>query len=167
MDISDGITLGAVVVALVIGVSSIIQTQRLQRRERRERLLNEIIQWAIDVDICLLELDHITLALKLDTWFGKSTLPDLLSRFKMALERSKYITKIAYHSEHTLYNAVEEVKAEIDKCANLLLGEIVNLELGSGVIDADKLDKYDYKPLTESVNKVIEEATKIKTRDIS
>ena len=33
-------------IALGLGLSSLIQTQRLQKRERRERLLNEIIEWA-------------------------------------------------------------------------------------------------------------------------
>jgi hypothetical protein len=48
MEVGDWITLGAVVVALGIGVASIIHTQSLQRKERRERLLNEIIEWAMD-----------------------------------------------------------------------------------------------------------------------
>lgn len=39
-------TLAAVIVALGLGVSSIIQTQKLQKREKRERELNEIIEWA-------------------------------------------------------------------------------------------------------------------------
>ena len=39
-------TLLAVIVALYIGVSSIRQTRDIQKRERKERLLNEIIEWA-------------------------------------------------------------------------------------------------------------------------
>ncbi len=49
MDISDWITLAAVLVALGLGVSSLIQTQSLQKRERKERLLNEIIEWATSI----------------------------------------------------------------------------------------------------------------------
>ena len=49
MNYGDWITLAAVVVALGLGVSSLIQTQRLQQRERKERLLNEIIEWAIEI----------------------------------------------------------------------------------------------------------------------
>ncbi len=49
MNIDSWITLAAVLVALGIGVASILQTQNLQKRERRERLLNEIIEWAVDV----------------------------------------------------------------------------------------------------------------------
>jgi len=49
MGVGDWITLAAVIVALGIGVASILYTQNLQKKERRERLLNEIIEWAIDV----------------------------------------------------------------------------------------------------------------------
>jgi Flp pilus assembly protein TadB len=48
----EWITLAAVLVALAIGVASILHTQRLQKKERRERLLNEIIEWAIDILNC-------------------------------------------------------------------------------------------------------------------
>ena len=46
MEVTDWITLAAVVVALGLGVASIIQTQKLQKKERKGRLLNEIIEWA-------------------------------------------------------------------------------------------------------------------------
>ena len=49
MEVGDWITLGAVVVALTIGVTSLLQTQRLQKSERKERLLNEIIEWATNI----------------------------------------------------------------------------------------------------------------------
>jgi hypothetical protein len=46
MEVGDWITLSAVIVALGIGVASILHTQSLQRKERRERFLNEIIEWS-------------------------------------------------------------------------------------------------------------------------
>ena len=52
MNIGDLITLLAVIVALGLGLASLRQTQMLQKRERTERLLNEIIKWAIDVSQC-------------------------------------------------------------------------------------------------------------------
>ncbi len=48
MEIGDWITLAAVVVALSIGVASIIQTNKLQKRERKERILSEIVDWVSD-----------------------------------------------------------------------------------------------------------------------
>jgi hypothetical protein len=50
MGIGDWITIVAVLVALGIGVSSIIQNEILQKRERKERLLNEIFEWASDIE---------------------------------------------------------------------------------------------------------------------
>jgi hypothetical protein len=49
MNCGDWITLAAVIVALGIGVASILHTQSLQKRERKERLLNEIVEWASNV----------------------------------------------------------------------------------------------------------------------
>jgi hypothetical protein len=49
MEPAGWITLAAVVVALGLGLSSIIQTNRLKKAEKRERLLNEIIEWAEDI----------------------------------------------------------------------------------------------------------------------
>ena len=57
MKVGDWITLAAVIVALVIGVASIIQTQMLQKRERKERLLNEIIEWATEIHTASLKTD--------------------------------------------------------------------------------------------------------------
>ena len=45
MEVGDWITLVAVLVALGIGLVSILHTQSLQKKERKERLLNEIVEW--------------------------------------------------------------------------------------------------------------------------
>ncbi len=49
MEISEFLTLLAIVVALTIGVTGILQTRSIQKREFRHRLLNEIIDWSIDI----------------------------------------------------------------------------------------------------------------------
>ncbi|MDD5288613.1 MAG: hypothetical protein PHY28_05820 [Dehalococcoidales bacterium] len=49
MEINSWITLAAVFVALSLGVASLIQTKQIQKRERKERLLNEIIEWATEI----------------------------------------------------------------------------------------------------------------------
>ncbi len=64
MDISNWITLTAVIVALGLGLSSLIQTHRLQKRESRERLLNEIIEWVSDVKLRTLHADAQTIMLE-------------------------------------------------------------------------------------------------------
>lgn len=57
MDCGDWITLTAVMVALGLGLSSLIQTHRLQKRERKERLLKEIVEWVTDIQKVSLEVD--------------------------------------------------------------------------------------------------------------
>ncbi|MFC1874773.1 hypothetical protein ACFLY3_01270 [Chloroflexota bacterium] len=49
MEIGDWITLFAVIVALGIGIASILHTQNLQKKEQRQKLLNEIIDWAKNI----------------------------------------------------------------------------------------------------------------------
>ena len=50
MDIGDWITLAAILVALSLGLSSLFQTQRLQKRARKEKILNEILEWSLDIE---------------------------------------------------------------------------------------------------------------------
>ena len=52
MEVGDWITLAAVMVALGLGVASILHTSSMQKGERRERILNEIIEWAIQSSEC-------------------------------------------------------------------------------------------------------------------
>jgi hypothetical protein len=49
VEVGDWITLAAVIVALSLGVGSIIHAQYLWNRERKERYKNEIIKWAKDI----------------------------------------------------------------------------------------------------------------------
>ena len=49
MEVGDWITLGAVIVALGIGTLSLWQNQRIQKRQYKRQLCNEITQWANDV----------------------------------------------------------------------------------------------------------------------
>ena len=50
MDLGNWITLGAVVVALVIGVASLCFTRSLQKEEHKQRLLKELFEWALDIE---------------------------------------------------------------------------------------------------------------------
>jgi hypothetical protein len=49
MEWGDWLTLAAVIVALSIGVSSIIQTSRIRKQDRKEAILREIIDWASEI----------------------------------------------------------------------------------------------------------------------
>ena len=49
MELQSVLTLTAIIVALIIGVSALVQTNIIQKGERKQRLLNEIIDWANDI----------------------------------------------------------------------------------------------------------------------
>ena len=49
-DPGNWITLGAVVVALAIGVASLCLTRHLQKEEHKQRLLKEIFEWVLDIE---------------------------------------------------------------------------------------------------------------------
>jgi len=160
MEITGWITLAAVIVALGIGVASILHTQSLQQRERKERLLNEIIEWAIDAAkptyaLTLTSLDY-TLSEE-----DQTTIMQLsqASHTDTLIARGKYIGKIALIFTKDLSFAVENVRNNLEKHSKLI-EDWVN---GKG--NAKAIGAHDYT-LGQSANKVIEEAAKIKTRDI-
>jgi hypothetical protein len=181
MEVGDWITLGAVIVALGIGVASILHTQSLQKRERRERLLNEIIEWAVDVAKCRFEdkstpsfqnsmqtlisihrfLTDISDNLerqqrrglyisKVSPIFGKNMNTAVVGLMKVVQDYIDVLDKAMYEEENILTSQVKPSDEEIERM-NVFPKKIQNIS----------------KLLDDSVNKVIEEATKIKTRDIS
>jgi DNA-directed RNA polymerase subunit F len=120
MEVGDWITLGAVIVALGIGVTSILHTQSLQKRERRERLLNEIIEWTIRVATSVTSFP--TYAEIKDMWvYNIMTAGDESNRYESLERQGEYIRKIALKLEESLGNAVEEVMSNIKERQILLL----------------------------------------------
>jgi hypothetical protein len=84
-------TLAAVIVALGLGVWSIIQTQRLQKKERKERLLNEIIEWVTDIQKVSLEIDIPVTSVSLDKKIIDS---HIMRRYGIPYTRNNYIKSI-------------------------------------------------------------------------
>jgi len=168
--LSAGITLLAVFVALGIGVASILHTQSMQKRERKERLLNEIIEWAIDIAKCGLEKEwkHITVQFEKDDprsdRFVSAFFNELARNFEAMEGRSQYIRTIALKFEESLQQHVKELietmEAHIDLLNECNIGQPGELEKAIGNVGEHNT------PLRESARKVIEEATKIKTGDI-
>ena len=55
------LTAAAICVALIIGIGSWIQLSIIQRNERKHRLLNEIIEWALSLSACWNQNYHVNL----------------------------------------------------------------------------------------------------------
>ncbi len=193
---SDWINLIAAILVgggtLFLGIMAwrtIRQTGSIQKSEKRERLLNEIIEWGLEVSRCSsvspfskyaeienIQIQRIMIAI------------DSINSFTSLERRGEYIKQIALKLENRLGNAVGEVMINIKERNKLLalstgirsvppldeMLKIINiLEVNGETLDVlgDDAKKLlalgkNAKTLVESVSKVIEEATKIKTRDI-
>ena len=117
---------------------AIRQNHNLQKRERRDRLLNEIIQWAIDVSKCVPD-ETISVA----TGTGAATVNvDQIKITKLGLlyltlsARSAYMADIAgLVFGEDIHNAVKTVARNLDKFEDVLrkyLACISHIKLACG-----------------------------------
>ena len=168
MDFGDWITVGAVIVALGIGVASILQTHRLQKRERRERLLNEIIEWAIDVSKRGADINFLLLAAELDEepWGGLN-LPALQSNLRELKQRGEYIVKVAGTLGKPLLVAAQKAKNEVAEYLSAIDNVFIQTRLGTeGNLSMILKPLSERDSLAICANNLLTEAAKIKTRDI-
>jgi len=176
----------ASIFAVVIAVLSLYQTQRIRKdsldkedRDRKEHLLNEIIEWAIDMGKCGIEVS-------LDSWRHISSLKELeledfiniselVGSFSSMRSESHYISKISSAFGQSLQDAVIRLKDSLEEHIDLLdrwqkvfiePGKEKNLKQDS-LDDIDKLIINHKKQLRLLARTVIEEATNIKTAGIS
>ena len=169
MEVGHWITLGAVIVALGLGVASILQTQMMKNRERRERLLNEIIEWAIEAANIGFEESIISPpdagADGVDEYDMQrmilSKLSSVYSKCQIIDSRYVYIYSICRKLSKKLHKYVSDVSFRIDNLERYL--EInIKESTGLSIPKGDELTK-----LKKSAQNLIAEATKIKTSDIS
>jgi len=177
MDCGDWITLAAVIVALGIGVASILHTQSLQKKERKERLLNEIIEWAVDVTKgeLLMEFADVR-GIKGIQWsrlYLYTTVDKLHFSFRQARTRGLYISGTVSILGADLQQAVGELIRNLEvhiqalrKCMDVIDSPACETTL-DGAMSAARKTTDTKKLLDESATKVLDEAAKIKTRDIS
>ena len=155
MDTSDWITLGAAILVgggtLFLGIMAwraIRQTRSIQKAERRERVLNEIIQWAVDVSARMSPIDMLKnpewlLGTKLDTeetfrFVQIYGCLDLMSQYSVSQLRGEYISQIASRIRNDLGGAVDDLINKIEEHLKLLLGgaeHTVELEEYGTLID--------------------------------
>jgi hypothetical protein len=186
--IGAGITLLAVLVALGIGIASIKHTQSMQRKERRERLLNEIIEWALEIQTNALTIEiPLSTNLSLEQ-ISKHREANLLLRYGKNFTKNGYIMVIVNEEFKS------DLKKETEEAINMftaflfLKGSSFGMhnikEAFAGLPENSiiyKLEKAiendpktleellsDYgKGMTASLNKLLLKIAKIKARDIS
>lgn len=162
MSTEASLTLIAVVVALIIGVASLVQTKRIQKGERKQRLLNEIMDWANDVLMCGSEM-HVQpvpgITREAHRLHAASA---LYLRYKVVNARTKYVEKIASEFGQALLPTLASVISKLKNLANLLeqnvtvlmRGDALNKELMEKTSTCD-LELYDLlKGLIERIGEV-------------
>ncbi len=172
---SDWINLIAAILVgggtLFLGIMAwrnIRQTRSIQKSEKRERLLNEIIDWATEVADIGFEESIISLPDARDGSVDQydmqkmilSKLSSVYSKCKAIESRSTYISFISQKFDKELHKYVSDVYFKIDNLEKLLAKSIEE-DKGISIPHGDELIK-----VKTSAHKLIEEATKIKIRDI-
>ena len=170
MNLQSALTLTAIIIALIIGVRSLVQTKNIQKREQKQRLLNEIIEWAIDVYKRPFEKDFRTIVDATDInklqLFVYEHVVAVKEGYQAMTGRIPYISEIARDFEQGLQKAVEELLKDL-KAHIELLGEWQYVMADNMAADIDAYAKkadIHWRQLAESAHNVIKQATKIKLK---
>jgi hypothetical protein len=132
-----------------------------EKRDRKERLLNEIIEWAIDVNKCELELSiaPVQTGITDQSLLAEFTFLNLLLKYRNVDARSEYVKQIASNFGKVLQVAAEKTTSELAATEELLLEHPLDATITQQIRD-------HRESLELLAIAVIKEATKIKTGDI-
>ncbi len=190
-NLADVFTVWATLVLAGVAVFSFEENRRLRKqykereeRDRKERLLNEIIEWAEDIGKCGIEpdielhldyriagaYDYDTTTREIEDGEGKSDKvivaeikhrKQLLTHILMYRTKNNYMSIIAPKINKELGVVMTEVVSGLDKQLGLLRKALIDVEHTSTTDISLEMGK-----LTKSATKLIKEATKIKAKDI-
>ncbi|MFC1914128.1 hypothetical protein ACFLXF_02515 [Chloroflexota bacterium] len=172
MEVGDWITLVAVIVALGIGVASILNTQRLQKQERKERLLNEIIEWAIETTQSKMKgffkdsYNNIK-EYPFDNKYFIAQLHELRISYSNLLSKTAYICNVTKSSDEEMRKNSENAIANIIMITKILndMTEIDEQRIGKEIHEYfEVLQEYEDK-LNNSANEVMDRASKLKAKE--
>ena len=191
MTTSDWIILGAAILTgggtlslAIMAWRAIRQTRSIQKAEKRERLLNEIIEWAEDIGRCGIEpgielyldyriagaYDYDATTREIEDGEGKSDKviaaeikhrKQLLSQYLRYGKKTKYLCKIA-PKINKLDNDMREVVKNLEDQIKLLRKSLLDIEGTTTTAVSLQMDK-----LVKSTENLVEQATDLKTTDIS
>jgi hypothetical protein len=156
------ISAGATFLLALAAFWAIWQNYSLHKRERRERFLNEIIEWAIDLGKCSFEHEFQPTSGVTEEEFIRVSRVNMLLRLNAVRARKEYITHIAatFGQAPSLQSAVQEAKQKLENTITVIGRQVENKPTSETISDAET-------KLYKSVETLISEATKLKTRDIS
>lgn len=167
--VAIGTLILATVTALLAGFTylNIKSGEARERRDRKERLLNEIIEWAVDVSKCGIEKGYPDISNLIDlqaVWLKISNnVGDIILCFKEMRGKNQYITEIVKALDQDLKEAAKILTDDFEEHINLL--SLCETYMKDSEKAWKNAVKHKHK-LNASAKKVIEEASKIKTKDI-
>ena len=102
----------------------IISRKEQEKRDRKERLLNEIIEWAVDVSKCGIEKGYPDISNLIDlhaVWLKISNnIGDIILCFKEMRGKNQYISEIVKALDQDLKDASNILIDDFEKHTNLL-----------------------------------------------
>jgi hypothetical protein len=167
-DWSVALSAAAAVILAFAAFLTIRHSNEREKRDRKERLLNEIIEWAVDVTKCGADINFLLLAAEIDEepW-GKLNLPDLQFNLRELKQRGEYVVKVASTLEKPLLTAAQKVESEIAEYLKTMDNIFIGIKLGSeGNLPMILKPLSERNSLVNCANNLLTEATKIKTRGI-
>jgi len=134
---ADALIVWASLALAVAAFLSFEESRRLRRdnvdreaREKKERLLNKVIDWAVDVSSRKVTVGMLKPEWLIETRTDREEIMrfiqifgnlELLSEYGVLAQRSKYISLIASHSSNALGKAVDKVCRKINSHCEVLL----------------------------------------------
>ena len=157
---------------------TIRQTGNIQKAEKRQKLLNEIIEWAIDITNWRSEAKNIYKEMagitddKQQQVHMHAHIVEVKASFEGMGGRNQYISNIAGKFTKVLQKAVETLITDLEAYIEFLddWQRVKADEIANNLdVDYEYYTKADELALQidESTDRVIEEAVKIKTRNLS
>ena len=156
MDASDGILIGAIIVSLFVGLRSLHQTRNIQKREQERRILNEILDWAIEIT----ERSSGTPIPLRDEDTGVKTYVkleqiDTIRDFDHLNKRSEIIKGIALLLSKDLYTAVENVTQKLGELLSIRWDILSIEEANKTLIECGEEVQNSAENLISEVSKLI------------
>lgn len=156
------ISAGATFILALAAFWAIWQTHGIQKRERKERLLNEIIEWAEDVARLNFKIyNFIEAQLRKESWV-EIGIGEIVSQFQVVEEKGVYMNSIAVSSfkeNKKLSKAVKAINKEMRELVDVSVRRL-DKEITSEEV------KNHMSLLRLKITDLLKEAAKIKARDI-
>lgn len=160
MEIGDWITLGAVIIALTIGILALLQTNRIQKRQCKHLLINEIIDWATEI-VKSIRVENVPIVGNIDLVTARKRV--LVSKYFQLWgldTKTDYMKHIA-----TFFPEVSEKVTEIQQNLNAL-PKVFDEVMGKNEEKFEDILSPYFSRLDESAEEVIKLAIQVKTKEL-